>query len=82
MNVSPTRSIVMLSPCSTISRSGNAAPWLTKYAGPSSGTGRTGVIDAVWLIFDALGQFAGFALKYFFVHAFCNVVNLDGSCLI
>jgi hypothetical protein len=29
-----------------------------------------------------LGQFAGFALKYFFVHAFCDVVNLDGSCLI
>ena len=29
---------------------------------------------------DAGGQFAGFASNTFAEHAFCNVVNLDGSC--
>jgi hypothetical protein len=29
---------------------------------------------------DAAGQAAGLASKTAAVHAFCNVVNLDGSC--
>ena len=44
MNVVPTRSIVTLSPCSTIVSDGNASPpWLTKITGPSRGTGMRGV---------------------------------------
>ena len=30
---------------------------------------------------DAAGQAAGLASKTAAVHAFCNVVNLDGNCL-
>jgi hypothetical protein len=56
-------------------------PWLTKYAGPVSGTGRIGVIALAEATIDAAGQAAGLASKTAAVHAFCNVVNLDGNCL-
>ena len=82
MNVFPVSTIVTPSPWSTISRSGNASPpWLTKYAGPSRGTGRIGVIALAVPITDAAGHPAGLALNCAAVHAFCNVVNREGSCL-
>src|SRR5580704_3216881 len=63
-------------------RLGNASPpWLTKYAGPSSGTGSTGVVAVACPTIDAAGHAAGFASKTAAVHAFCSVVSRDGSAL-
>ena len=62
--------------------SGNLAPpWLTKYAGPWSGTGSIGVIAFAVPTREGMGQFAGFALNVLSGQAFCSVVSLDGSCL-
>ena len=79
----PSRTIVTLSPCSTISTSGKAAlPWLTKIAGPVSGTGRTAACGPLACpTADAGGQAGGVRFEDLARHAFCNVVNLDGSCL-
>ena len=61
--------------------SGNfALPWLTKYAGPSSGTGRIGVMAFAVPTREAAGQVAGFVLNVLSVHAFCSVVRREGSC--
>src|ERR1039457_6336045 len=62
-------------------REGNASPpWLTKYAGPTSGTGISGVTAFACPTTDAAGQPAGFVLNCAAVHAFCNVVRREGSC--
>jgi hypothetical protein len=82
MNVVATASIVTPSPCNTMFRFGNASPpWLTKYSGPSNGTGRIGVRTRTCPITDGVGHPAGFALNCAPVHAFCSVVNREGSCL-
>src|SRR5664279_3402361 len=82
MSVCPSRTSLTPSPCSTISRSGNAAPpWLTRYAGPVSGLARIGVLAVAVPTSDSFGQDAGFASKTAARHAFCSVVRRDGSCL-
>ena len=63
-------------------RSGNCSPpWETKYAGPLSGTGITGVIAFACPTIDAGGHAAGLALNVAAGHAFCSVVSREGSCL-
>ncbi len=82
MNVAPVRSTRTPSPCSTMIRLGNASPpWETKYTGPFSWTGSTGVETLTTPITDAAGQLAGFASNTAAVHAFCSVVSREGSCL-
>ncbi len=54
---------------------------MTKYAGPVSGTGRIGVIAVAVPTRDPAGHEAGLALNVASVHAFCNVVSREGSCL-
>ena len=81
MNVDPVRSTRTPSPCSTTIKLGNASPpWETKYTGPVSPTGSSGVFARTIPMIDAAGQFAGFASNVAAVHAFCNVVKRDGSC--
>jgi hypothetical protein len=76
MNVSPTKVNRYPVACiTTISCGATLFPWLTKYAGPSSGTGRIGVIALAEATTDALGHPAGFTSNTTAVHAFCNVVN-------
>ena len=61
--------------------SGNfAPPWLTKYAGPESGTGMIGVVALALPTLDPGGQAAGFASNVAARHAFWSVVSRDGSC--
>ena len=82
MKVEATRSTRTPSPCSTTSKAGNASPpWETKYTGPLSGTGNTGESTLTMPITDAAGQFDGFASNVAATHAFCSVVNREGSCL-
>ncbi len=82
MNVSPTRFTRTPYPWSTATRFGNASPPCeTKYTGPDSLTGRIGVTACTAPITDAAGHDAGFASNVASGHAFCSVVNREGSCL-
>ena len=55
-------------------------PLLTKYAGPSNGTGKSGVIALAWPMIEAAGQPAGLVSNCLAVQAFCNVVKRLGNC--
>ena len=44
-------------------------------------TGNTGVSAKTVPTLESAGQLAGFASNTWEVHAFCRVVNRDGSCL-
>src|ERR1700676_3633581 len=61
-------------------REGNSSPpWLTKYAGPVRGTGRSGVMTLACPTIDSGGQPAGFDSKTFARHAFWRVFSCEGS---
>src|SRR4029077_7051841 len=82
MNVEPVRSTRTPSPWRITTSEGNASPpWETKYTGPVSPIGNTGVDALAIPTTDAAGQFAGLDSNTAAVHAFCSVVSLEGSCL-
>src|SRR5271166_538900 len=82
MSVWPSRISFTPSPCRMISVSGNAAPpWETKYTGPDSGSGSSGVCAVAVAISDSFGQPAGLELNCASGHAFWSVVSLEGRTL-
>ena len=65
----------------TMISSGNfAPPCETKYAGPFKCTGNTGVLTVASRSSTFTGHARRVRLEHLSGHAFCNVVNGDGSC--
>jgi hypothetical protein len=81
INVVPVKSTRTPSPCSTTISEGKASPpWETKYTGPVSSTGNSGVEVRAIPTTDAGGQVAGFVSNCAAGQAFCSVVSREGSC--
>src|SRR2546426_5435259 len=80
MSVLPTRITRTPLPSSSRSRSGKAAPpWETRYAGPLSVPGRTGVVAVAVPTLAPAGQLKGFDAYVASGQACCSVVSREGS---